>query len=390
MRTQIGIIGAGPAGLFLSHLLHLQGIDSVVIESHSREHIESRVRAGVLEQGTVDLFNETGIGDRMRREGLSHHGFELRFNRQAHRIDMFELTGGRCITVYGQQEVIRDLVAARLNANGQIVFEVEDVSIHDFDSAKPKIRFRKDGQSQEIACDFIAGCDGYHGICRPSIPAGALSLYERVFPFAWLGILAEASPSSHELIYANHERGFALHSMRSPSLTRLYLQCAPDENLENWPDAHIWEELSARFEMDGFLLKTGPILQKNITPMRSFVAEPMQFGRLFLAGDSAHIVPPTGAKGMNLAFADVVVLSRALAAFYRANRTDLLEAYSRTCLARIWKAQRFSWWMTQIFHRFPDEVPFDQRRQLAELAYVASSTAAATALAENYAGLPMD
>ena len=233
MRTQIGIIGAGPAGLFLSHLLHLQGIDSIVIESHSREHIESRVRAGVLEQGTVDLFNETGIGDRMRREGLSHHGFELRFNRQAHRIDMFELTGGRCITVYGQQEVIKDLVAARLNANGQIVFEVEDVSIHDFDSAKPKIRFRKDGQSQEIACDFIAGCDGYHGICRPSIPAGALSLYERAYPFAWLGVLAAAPPSSHELIYANHERGFALHSMRSPSLTRLYLQCAPDENLEN-------------------------------------------------------------------------------------------------------------------------------------------------------------
>ena len=388
MRTQIGIIGAGPAGLFLSHLLHLQGIDSIVIESHSREHIESRVRAGVLEQGTVDLFNETGIGDRMRREGLSHHGFELRFNRQAHRIDMFELTGGRCITVYGQQEVIKDLVAARLNANGQIVFEVEDVSIHDFDSAKPKIRFRKDGRSQEIACDFIAGCDGYHGICRPSIPAGALSLYERAYPFAWLGVLAAAPPSSHELIYANHERGFALHSMRSPSLTRLYLQCAPDENLENWPDAHIWEELSARFEMDGFVLNTGPILQKNITPMRSFVAEPMQFGRLFLAGDSAHIVPPTGAKGMNLAIADVRLLARALDRFYSSGSEDELATYSQRCLRRVWRAQYFSYFMTNMLHRANVADAYDYRRQLAELDNITSSRAAATNLAENYSGLP--
>lgn len=388
MRTQIGIIGAGPAGLFLSHLLHLRGIDSIVIESHSREHIESRVRAGVLEQGTVDLFNETGIGDRMRREGLVHHGFELRFNRRAHRIDMFELTGGRCITVYGQQEVIKDLVAARLNANGQIVFEVEDVSIHDFDSAKPKIRFRKSGQSQEIACDFIAGCDGYHGICLPSIPAGALSLYERVFPFAWLGILAEASPSSHELIYANHERGFALHSMRTPSLTRLYLQCAPDENLENWPDAHVWEELSARFEMDGFVLNTGPILQKNITPMRSFVAEPMQFGRLFLAGDSAHIVPPTGAKGMNLAIADVRLLARALDRFYSSGSEDELATYSQRCLRRVWRAQYFSYFMTNMFHRANVADAYDYRRQLAELDNITSSRAAATNLAENYSGLP--
>lgn len=388
MRTQIGIIGAGPAGLFLSHLLHLRGIDSIVIESHSREHIESRVRAGVLEQGTVDLFNKTGIGDRMRREGLVHHGFELRFNRRAHRIDMFELTGGRCITVYGQQEVIKDLVTARLNANGQIVFEVEDVSIHDFDSAKPKIRFRKDGRSQEIACDFIAGCDGYHGICRPSIPAGALSLYERAYPFAWLGILAEASPSSHELIYANHERGFALHSMRTPSLTRLYLQCAPDENLENWPDAHVWEELSARFEMDGFVLNTGPILQKNITPMRSFVAEPMQFGRLFLAGDSAHIVPPTGAKGMNLAIADVRLLARALDRFYSSGSEDELATYSQRCLRRVWRAQYFSYFMTNMFHRANVADAYDYRRQLAELDNITSSRAAATNLAENYSGLP--
>ena len=388
MRTQIGIVGAGPAGLFLSHLLHLHGIESIALESHSREHIEGRVRAGVLEQGTVDLFNETGVGDRMRREGLIHRGFELRFNRRGHRIDMFELTGGRCITVYGQQEVIKDLVAARLSANGQIIFQVEDVSIHDFDSAKPTIRFRKSGQSQEIACDFIAGCDGYHGICRPSIPAGALSFYERGYPFAWLGILAEAAPSSHELIYANHERGFALHSMRSPSLTRLYLQCAPDENLEHWPEARIWEELSGRFEMDGFVLNTGPILQKNITPMRSFVAEPMQFGRLFLAGDSAHIVPPTGAKGMNLAIADVRSLARALARFYSSGSEDELATYSQHCLRRVWRAQYFSYFMTNMLHRADVTDAYDYRRQLAELDNITSSRAAAKNLAENYSGLP--
>lgn len=390
MRTQIGIVGAGPAGLFLSHLLHLRGIESIILETRSRHHIEERVRAGVLEQGTVDLFNETGVGERMGREGLVHHGFELRFNRRGHRIDMFELTGGRCITVYGQQEVIRDLVAARLKANGQIIFEVEDVSVHDFDSSKPKIHFRKDGQSQEIACDFIAGCDGFHGICRPSIPAGALTFYERVFPFAWLGILAETAPSSHELIYANHERGFALHSMRTPSLTRLYLQCSPDEKLENWPDSRIWEELSARFEMDGFVLNEGPIQQKGITPMRSFVTEPMQFGRLFLAGDSAHIVPPTGAKGMNLAIADVRLLARALAHFYSTGSEDELSTYSQRCLRRVWRAQYFSYFMTNMLHRAHIDDAYDYRRQLAELDNVTSSRAAATNLAENYSGLPFD
>jgi p-hydroxybenzoate 3-monooxygenase len=390
MRTQIGIVGAGPAGLFLSHLLHLQGIDSVVLETRSRHYIEDRVRAGVLEQGTGDLFNETGVGERMRREGLVHHGFELRFNRRGHRIDMFELTGGRCITVYGQQEVIKDLVAARLKANGQIIFEGEDVSIHDFDSSKPRIRFRNGGQSQEIACDFIAGCDGFHGICRPSIPDGELTFYERVYPFAWLGILAETAPSSHELIYANHERGFALHSMRTPSLTRLYLQCSPDENLENWPDARIWEELRARFEMDGFVLNEGPILQKGVTPMRSFVAEPMQFGRLFLAGDSAHIVPPTGAKGMNLAIADVRLLARALSRFYSTGSEDELATYSQRCLRRVWRAQYFSYFMTNMLHRAHVDVAYDYRRQLAELDNVTSSRAAATNLAENYSGLPFD
>ncbi len=390
MRTQIGIIGAGPAGLFLSHLLHLRGIESVVLETQSREHIESRVRAGVLEQGTVDLFNETGVGGRMRREGLMHHGFELRFNRRGHRIDMFELTGGRCITVYGQQEVIKDLVAARLESSGQVVFEVADVSIHDFDSAKPKVHFRSHGEPQELACDFIAGCDGFHGICRSSIPAAALKFYERVYPFAWLGILAEAPPSSHELIYANHERGFALHSMRSPTLTRLYLQCACDEKLENWPDARIWEELSRRFEMEGFVLNEGPIQQKGITLMRSFVCEPMQFGRLFLAGDAAHIVPPTGAKGMNLAIADVRLLARALGRFYAKGSDDELAAYSQRCLRRVWRAQYFSYWMTNMLHRANVADAYEYRRQLAELDNVTSSRAAAANLAENYSGIPFD
>jgi p-hydroxybenzoate 3-monooxygenase len=390
MRAQVGIIGAGPAGLFLSHLLHLQGIESIVLETQTREHIENRVRAGVLEQGTVDLFNETGVGERMRREGLVHRGFELRFNRRGHRIDMFELTGGRCIMVYGQQEVIKDLVAARLNANGQILFEVTDVSIHDFDSAKPKIRFRADGEPREIACDFIAGCDGFHGICRSSIPADALKFYERVYPFAWLGVLAEAPPSSHELIYANHERGFALHSMRSPSLTRLYLQCPWDEKLENWPNARIWDELRARFEMDGFSLNEGPIQQKGITHMRSFVSEPMQFGRLFLAGDAAHIVPPTGAKGMNLAVADVRLLARALARFYAAGSEDELATYSQRCLRRVWRAQYFSYWMTNMLHRADIDDAYEYRRQLAELDNVTSSRTAAANLAENYSGLPFD
>ncbi len=393
IRTQVGIVGAGPAGLFLSHLLHLQGIESIVLEARSRHYIEERVRAGVLEQGTVDLFNETGVGERMRREGLVHHGFELRFNRRGHRIDMFELTRGRCITVYGQQEVIKDLVQARLNACGQIIFEVEDVSISGFASAdlqRPEIRFRKDGERREITCDFIAGCDGFHGICRPSIPMGAISFYERVYPFAWLGILAETPPSSHELIYANHERGFALHSMRSPSLTRLYLQCAPDEQIERWPEQRIWEELSARLEMDGFALHHGPILQKGITPMRSFVAEPMQYGRLFLAGDSAHIVPPTGAKGMNLAIADVRLLARAIKKYYSGSGQDELDQYSRNCLRRVWRAQYFSYWMTTMLHRAHVDDGFDYRRQLAELDNVTSSRAAATNLAENYSGLPFD
>jgi p-hydroxybenzoate 3-monooxygenase len=390
LRTQIGIIGAGPAGLVLSHLLHLHGIESVVIENRSRKYVEERVRAGVLEQGTVDLLTETGVGERMRREGLVHYGIELRFNGRGHRIDFRDLTGGKGITIYSQHEVVKDLTNARLAAAGQVLFEVEDVSVHGFDSPMPKIRYRKDGQDYELACDYIAGCDGFHGICRPSIPAGVLTEYERVYPFGWLGILAEAPPSSHELIYTYHDRGFALLSMRSEKISRLYLQCNPDEDINLWPDERVWEELNLRFASEGWTLTQGPVLQKGITGMRSFVVEPMQHGRLFLAGDSAHIVPPTGAKGLNLAVADVRVLARAFAQFYTTGRRDLLDSYSETCLRRVWKVQRFSWWMTSMLHRFPGENPFDRRRQLAELDYVTSSRAASQSLAENYVGLPME
>ena len=391
IRTQVGIVGAGPAGLMLSHLLHLEGIESFIIETRSREYIESRVRAGVLEQGTVDLLNQTGVGERMRREGLVHGGIELRFNRRGHRIDFRDLTGGRAISVYGQQEVIKDLIKARLEAGGQIIFEVADVTVHNFDTSKPQIRFRKDGELHELSCDFIGGCDGFHGICRPSIPRSMLTVYERAYPFGWLGILAEAPPSSDELIYSNHERGFALQSMRSPALTRLYLQCVPDEDLAGWPDDRIWRELHTRLATDdGFVLHEGRIVQKGVTGMRSHVVEPMQCGRLFLAGDAAHIVPPTGAKGMNLAIADVLVLSRALSDFYAKGGEAALQCYSETCLRRVWRVQHFSWWMTSMLHWFADDSAFNHRRQLAELDYVTSSRAAATYLAENYVGLPMD
>jgi p-hydroxybenzoate 3-monooxygenase len=389
-RTQIGIIGAGPAGLVLSHLLHLQGIESVVIENRSRQYVEERVRAGVLEQGTVDLLTETGVGERIKREGLVHYGIELRFHRRGHRIDFQDLTGGKGITIYSQHEVVKDLTSARLAAGGQVLFDVENVSVHDFERSRPKIRYEKDGQACELTCDFIAGCDGFHGICRPSIPPGVLAEYERVYPFGWLGILADAPPSSDELIYTYHERGFALLSMRSEKISRLYIQCKPDEDIDLWPDERIWRELNTRLASDGWHLTQGPVLQKGVTGMRSFVVEPMQYGRLFLAGDSAHIVPPTGAKGLNLAVADVRVLARALADFYATGRRNLLDAYSQTCLRRVWKVQRFSWWMTSMLHRFPDENPFDSRRQHAELDYVTSSRAASQSLAENYVGLPME
>jgi p-hydroxybenzoate 3-monooxygenase len=388
MRTQVGIVGAGPAGLVLAHLLARAGIDSVVLENRSRSYIEQRVRAGVLEQNTVDLLREIGLARRLDREGLVHHGLELRFAGRGHRIPLSELTGGRAITVYGQQEVVKDLVKARLEAGGEILFEVDDVALHELDSEHPAIRFRHDGGERELRCDVVAGCDGFHGISRPSVPAGVLTGYEREYPFAWLGILAEAPPSSEELIYCSSERGFALHSMRSPKVTRLYLQVDPDEDLANWPDERIWEELRARLATeDGWTLADGPLLEKGITPMRSFVVEPMQYGRLYLAGDAAHIVPATGAKGLNLAVADVRILAEALDAWYRTGRTELLDAYSTACLRRVWRVQQFSWWMTSMLHLFDDQGGFDRHLQLSQLAYVCSSKAAATSLAENYVGL---
>ena len=391
MRTQVGIIGAGPAGLLLSHLLHLSGIESVILENRSREYVEHRVRAGVLEQGTVDLLTDSGVGDRMRREGLVHHGIELRFGGRGHRIDLTGLTGGRAIMVYGQQEVVKDLIRARLDTGGQVFFAVKDVSLHDIDSTAPHIRFRKGDEPVELQCQFVAGCDGFHGVSRQAIPASALTVYERVYPFAWLGILAEAPPSADELIYAYHERGFALFSMRSPEIMRLYIQVAPEEPTANWPDDRVWQELHARLGAgDGWKLREGPVIDKSIAGMRSFVAEPMQHGRLFLAGDAAHIVPPTGAKGLNLAAADVRVLARALTTYFRSGRTDLLEAYSKTCLNRVWRAEHFSWWMTSMLHRFPRDDEFQHRLQRSQLDYVVSSRAAAASLAENYVGLPMD
>jgi p-hydroxybenzoate 3-monooxygenase len=385
LRTQVGIVGAGPAGLLLSHLLHLQGIDSIVVEARSRAYVEERIRAGVLEQGTRDLLVEAGIGERLEREGLRHEGFSLRFDGGSHRIDLAALTGGQAVTVYGQHEVVRDLIAARLQDGGRIVFEAGDVSVHDLDGPEPRIRFTEHGEPREIACAFIAGCDGFHGICRRSIPEGVMRVFERVYPFAWLGILAKAPPASHELVYANHDRGFALLSMRSPEIGRLYLQVPPDESVEAWPDARVWDELQTRLGGD---LAEGPVIQKGVTGMRSFVAEPMRHGRLFLAGDAAHIVPPTGAKGMNLAVADVRELASGLAAFFRDGSEERLEGYSAACLRRVWAVQRFSWWMTSLLHRFGDASDFDRRRQIAELDYVVTSRAAATTLAENYVGLP--
>ena len=389
IRTQVGIVGAGPAGLLLSHLLHLDGIDSVIVENRSRDYVEHRVRAGVLEQGSVDLLNEAGVGERMRREGLVHHGIELRFGGAGHRIDFPALTGGRSITVYGQQEVVKDLIAARLAAGGQILFESTDVAVHDLESNAPRITCRHGGEDVDLTCDILAGCDGFHGICRQAIPAPVLSVFERAYPFAWLGILAKAPPTHEELIYAYHEHGFALYSMRSPEITRLYLQVAPDEDIANWPDDRVWHELHARLESnDGWKLREGPVLEKGVTGMRSFVAEPMRYGRLFLAGDAAHIVPPTGAKGMNLAVADVRTLARVLGPFFKAKRTDQLDTYSATCLKRVWRAEHFSWWMTSMLHRFPGDDVFEHRLQRSQLEYVTSSQPAAASLAENYVGLP--
>jgi p-hydroxybenzoate 3-monooxygenase len=348
MRTQVGIIGAGPAGLLLAHLLHLQGIESIVLERRSRDYVEQRVRAGVLEHGTAETLREAGVGTRMDAQGLVHEGTELRVDEQGHRIDFGQLTG-RSVMVYGQQEVVKDLIATRIANGAELHFEVSDVALHDLETDTPRIRFEQDGAPVELSCDFVIGADGFHGISRPCITG--LDILERGYPFAWLGILAQAPPSSQELIYARHERGFALHSMRSPTITRMYLQVPPDADLGEWPDDRIWAELHARLATEeGFTLTEGPVLNKGVTPMRSFVASPMQHGRLFLAGDAAHIVPPTGAKGMNLAVADVRLLSRAIGGFYADGRADVLAAYTETALRRVWRATHFSWWMTSMLH----------------------------------------
>jgi p-hydroxybenzoate 3-monooxygenase len=390
MRTQVGIVGAGPAGLMLGHLLHLAGIDSIIIENRAEDYVIERVRAGVLEQSTVDLMIESGVGSRLQQEGMFHDGIYLNVFGKRSRIDFAALTGRRII-VYGQNEVVKDLIAARSTTTRPLLFEVSGVSVHDLESEQPKIRFTKDDGSFEVRCDFIAGCDGFHGICRSAIPENQIRIFERVYPFGWLGILANAAPSSPELVYSLHERGFALFSMRSSAVTRLYLQCAPDEDVSQWSDDRIWDELLLRLKSDdGWAPNVGPITQKGVTGMRSFVTEPMQFGRMFLAGDAAHIVPPTGAKGLNLAMADVWRLSRALAEYYRNGCLQFLESYSEDCLRRVWRAQQFSWWMTSMLHRPQTGNPFDSRRQKSELEYVTSSRAAMTSLAENYVGLPLE
>lgn len=392
MRTQVGIIGAGPAGLVLGRLLELQGIDAVILEARDREYVQQRVRAGVLEQNTVDLLREAGVAERLDREGIVHHGIELRFDGQSHRIAMSDLTGGRSIWIYGQQEVVKDLIAARLDSGLPLEFECRDVRVHDVDGDRPRITYTSaDGEARTLECDVIAGCDGFHGICRPVVAeAGEMVVAEREYPFGWLGILADVAPSTDELIYAYHDRGFAMHSLRSPTLSRLYLQVDPSDHIDNWSDGRIWQELHARFAAPGWSLTEGPIIEKGITPMRSFVAAPMRRGRLFLAGDAAHIVPPTGAKGLNLAVNDVRVLAAALVAFLApggGRSTTGLDAYSDTCLQRVWRVQDFSTYMTTLLHRL-DGDDFDAGLQRARLRYVTSSEAAARSLAENYVGLP--
>jgi p-hydroxybenzoate 3-monooxygenase len=386
MRTQVGIVGAGPAGLTLAHLLHLEGIDSVVLEDRSREYVEARIRAGVLEQGVADLLAEAGVGGRMQREGIVHHGIELQFDGERHRIPFDELVG-KGIVIYGQTEVVKDLIAARLETGRPLLFEVSGVAVSELDTDRPRVTFTHDGTAQELECDLIAGCDGFHGVCRPSIPAGVLTEFSREYPFGWLGILAAVAPSIDELVYSAHERGFALLSLRGPELSRYYIQCAPDEDVERWSDEQIWAELQQRVGLEGWTLEEGPVLEKGVTGMRSYVVEPMQYGRLFLAGDAAHIVPPTGAKGLNLAIRDVRLLAEAVADFYRSGDDAALASYSERCLRRVWRAEHFSWWMTTMLHRPPEENPFDWRLRLSQLRYVATSEAAARSLAENYVGL---
>ena len=389
MRTQVGIVGAGPAGLLLSRLLGLAGIDTVVLEKRTPEYLRARVRAGLLEEGTVALLTRAGVGARLLRERLTHGGVEIAFDGKRHRIDLKGLTG-ISISIYGQAEIQKDLMAAH-ETSGNIVFEAEDVSLHGLMSDKPRLRYHKAGEAHEVVCDFVAGCDGFHGVSRQAIPQKVIRVYERVYPFGWLGILSDTRPVNHELIYCNHERGFALCTMRSMTRSRYYLQVSADEDVADWPDDRFWSELRRRIPADAArMLEIGPSLEKSVAQLRSFVAEPMRYGRLFLAGDAAHIVPPTGAKGLNLAAADVRFLSEAFIAYYRSGHSELMDGYSARCLARVWKAQRFSWWMTALTHRFPEASAFERRAQRAELSYLASSEAAQTVLAENYVGLAIE
>jgi p-hydroxybenzoate 3-monooxygenase len=387
MRTQVGIVGAGPAGLTLAQLLAREGIESVILENRTREYVEKRIRAGVLEQGTVDLLRDAAVGERMDREGIVHGGIYLQFDGERHHVPMSELTGGRGIVIYGQTEVVKDLIAARLAADLPLHFEVSDVAVRDIESDRPRIAFSHQGGADELECDVIAGCDGFHGVCRPSIPSGVLRTFEREYPYGWLGILAEVAPSMDELVYTHSQRGFALLSLRSPELSRYYVQVAHDEDIGEWPDDRIWEELQRRTAVDGWSLQEGPIVEKGVTGMRSFVCEPLQYGNLFLGGDAGHIVPPTGAKGLNLAIHDVRVLAEALVQWYRTGSRALLDGYSAECLRRVWRAEHFSWWMTTMLHLPPDADPFGIQLQLSQLRYVTSSEAMATSLAENYTGL---
>jgi p-hydroxybenzoate 3-monooxygenase len=387
VHTQVGIVGAGPAGLLLAHLLHLQGVDSIIVEIRDRDYVEQRVRAGLLEQGTVDLLSDAGVGERLHREALVHQGIYLQFDGRREHIPMTELTG-RSVFIYGQQEVVKDLIAARLAYDGPLLFEVSNVAVDGIDGDHPRITFDDhQGDAKVVDCDVIAGCDGFHGICRPAVPDGVLRFHERVYPFAWLGILAHVAPSTDELIYANHEHGFALHSMRSSSVSRLYLQVPPQEDADEWPEERIWEELATRFALEGWTLETGPVFEKGVTPMRSFVTEPMQYGRLYLTGDAAHIVPPTGAKGLNLAVNDVKILAEALVRWYRDGSTESLQSYTQAALRRVWRAQDFSNYMTTLLHRLSDD-EFEAKVQHARLEYVCRSEAAARSLSENYTGMP--
>jgi p-hydroxybenzoate 3-monooxygenase len=392
MRAQVAIIGAGPAGLFLAHLLHRSGISAINIESRSRHDVEETIRAGVLEHWVVELMHDLGLGERMAREGHFHDGITLQWNRARHHVDIHGLTGGKRVVVYPQHEVLKDLIAGRLAHGGEIVFDAGGATIRGIETNHPTVEFRRDGTGvlETIECDYIVGADGFHGPGRQAIPAANRTEYQKIYPFGWLGILAQAPLSWHELIYTNQQDGFALLSTRSPGVQRMYIQCDPDDAIANWSDARIWEQLHARLGTDGWALTEGPIVQKGIIPLRSFVCEPMQFGRLFIAGDAAHIVPPTGAKGLNLAVADVLVLSRALAAKYRGGGQDLLDGYSATCLRRVWKAERFSWYMTTMLHRNGNETDFERRIHFADLDLVRTSDASARSLAENYVGLPFD